>query len=134
MSEPMLSRYLHQKAAAAGFPVAGNFELTPRCNFNCKMCYVHLTEAQQQQRGKELTAEQWLSIGESACREGLVFLLLTGGEPTLRPDFMEILSAVSMDATMEKRWDNFRAESFFVGALLWQEVMASTTKLAEKVI
>ena len=50
------------------------------------------------------------------------------------PDFMEILSAVSMDATMEKRWDNFRAESFFVGALLWQEVMASTTQLAEKVI
>lgn len=94
MSEPMLSRYLHQKAAAAGFPVAGNFELTPRCNFNCKMCYVHLTEAQQQQRGKELTAEQWLSIGASACREGMVFLLITGGEPTLRPDFMEILSGL----------------------------------------
>ena len=94
MSEPKLSRYLHSKAVAAGFPVAGNFELTPRCNFNCKMCYVHLTEEEQRRRGKELTAEQWLSIGESACRAGLVFLLLTGGEPTLRPDFMEILSGL----------------------------------------
>lgn len=94
MSEPILSRYLHGKAAAAGFPVAGNFELTPRCNFNCKMCYVHLTEAEQRSRGNELTTEQWLSIGESACREGLVFLLLTGGEPTLRPDFMELLSGL----------------------------------------
>ena len=94
MAEPRLSRYLHSKAAAAGFPVAGNFELTPRCNFNCKMCYVHLTEEEQRRRGKELTAEQWLSIGESACRVGLVFLLLTGGEPTLRPDFPEILSGL----------------------------------------
>lgn len=94
MAEPMLSRYLHGKAAAGGFPVAGNFELTPRCNFNCKMCYVHLTEAEQRRRGRELTAEQWLAIGESACREGLIFLLLTGGEPTLRPDFMEILSGL----------------------------------------
>ena len=94
MSEPNLSRYLHGKAAAAGFPVAGNFELTPRCNFNCKMCYVHLTETEQQRRGNELTAGQWLSIGEAACREGVVFLLLTGGEPTLRPDFLEILSGL----------------------------------------
>lgn len=91
MSEPNLSRYLHSKAAAAGFPVAGNFELTPRCNFNCPMCYVHLTAAEQQRRGSELTADQWLRIGEEACREGLVFLLLTGGEPTIRPDFVEIL-------------------------------------------
>lgn len=89
--EPRLSRYLHQKAAAMGFPVAGNFELTPRCNFNCKMCYIHLSEAEQRRRGRELSAEQWLEIGEAAAREGLVFLLLTGGEPTLRPDFIEIL-------------------------------------------
>lgn len=94
MSEPRLARYLHNKATAAGFPIAGNFELTPRCNFNCGMCYVHLSEAEQRRRGKELTAEQWLSIGEEACRNGLVFLLLTGGEPTLRPDFMEILSGL----------------------------------------
>lgn len=94
MAEPRLSRYLHSKAAAAGFPVAGNFELTPRCNFNCKMCYVHLTEEEQRRRGKELSAAQWLQIGEEACREGLVFLLLTGGEPTLRPDFPEILSGL----------------------------------------
>ena len=94
MAEPRLALYLHSKAAAAGFPAAGNFELTPRCNFNCKMCYVHLTEEEQRRRGKELTTEQWLKIGEDACREGVVFLLLTGGEPTLRPDFMEIMSGL----------------------------------------
>ena len=31
-----------EKAFAEGIPISGTFELTPRCNFNCKMCYVHL--------------------------------------------------------------------------------------------
>lgn len=85
-----LLRYLHQKGTALRIPVGGTFELTPRCNFNCKMCYVHLTEAEQRQKGKELTAEQWIEIGEEAKQAGTVALLLTGGEPTLRPDFPEI--------------------------------------------
>lgn len=88
--EPIHSKYLHQKAKRLGFAVAGTFELTPRCNFNCKMCYVHLTEQEQRRRGRELTAAQWLSLGKQACAQGMVFLLLTGGEPLLRPDFPEI--------------------------------------------
>lgn len=88
--ETRLARYLHAKGKELGLPINGTFELTPRCNFNCKMCYVHLTEAEQKQRGKELTAEQWIQIGEEAKQQGMVFLLLTGGEPALRPDFPEI--------------------------------------------
>ena len=41
-TEPRLSAYLHTRACRAGTPLAGNFELTARCNFDCKMCYVHL--------------------------------------------------------------------------------------------
>lgn len=70
-----------------GLPVAGTFELTPRCNFNCKMCYVHLDDNEASRRGRELTADEWLSIAEAACKKGLVFLLLTGGEPLVRRDF-----------------------------------------------
>ena len=46
--EPRLSTYLHAKACRNGTPLAGNFELTARCNFDCKMCYVHLTAEEQQ--------------------------------------------------------------------------------------
>ena len=42
-TEPRLSTYLHAKACRSGTPLAGNFELTPRCNFECRMCYVHLS-------------------------------------------------------------------------------------------
>lgn len=88
--EPKLSKYLHSKGRALGLPISGAFELTPRCNFNCKMCYVHLSAEEQRRRGQELTAAQWLSIAEDAKKAGMVFLLLTGGEPTLRSDFPEI--------------------------------------------
>lgn len=89
METPM-ARYLHTKGKKLGLPINGTFELTPRCNFHCKMCYVHLTQEEQARRGAELTTEQWLQIGEEAKQAGMVFVLLTGGEPTLRPDFAEI--------------------------------------------
>ena len=93
-SEPRLATVIHSKAAHMGFPAAATFELTPRCNFNCKMCYIHLSKEEQEKRGRELTAQEWIHLGEQACKAGVVFLLLTGGEPTLRPDFPEIYTAL----------------------------------------
>ena len=80
--EPKVAKYLHMKGSQLGLPIGGTFELTPRCNFNCKMCYVHLTQEEQERRGRELTTEEWLRIGKDAKDAGMVFLLLTGGEPT----------------------------------------------------
>ena len=65
--------FFTRAASVSGLPVAGTFELTARCNFNCKMCYVHLTEAEQRRRGRELTAQEWIALGEAAKRAGTVF-------------------------------------------------------------
>lgn len=92
--EPALSAYLHAKGAAMGLPIGGNFELTARCNFDCPMCYVHLGADEIAARGKELTAQQWISLAEQARDCGLIFALLTGGEPLVRPDFFEIYGAM----------------------------------------
>lgn len=81
--EPRISSVLHLRAGMRGVPLAGNFELTARCNFNCRMCYVH----QNQDPEKELTAQQWIELGRHARDRGMLFLLITGGEPMLRPDF-----------------------------------------------
>ena len=93
-SEPAMSAYLHAKGAALGIPVAGNFELTARCNFNCPMCYVHLNNEEVEARGKELTATQWIRLAEQARDRGMIFALLTGGEPLVRKDFFEIYGAM----------------------------------------
>lgn len=85
---------LMAKAAVTGTPISGNFELTPRCNFSCKMCYIHMTPEEMKPLGRERTAEEWIGLARQAREAGMVFLLLTGGEPFLRPDFPEIYEAL----------------------------------------
>ena len=70
-------------------PVSVQFELTPRCNFDCKMCYVH-NETSNQMKDKELSTEQWIRIFDEAYDCGMMFATLTGGECLLRDDFVEL--------------------------------------------
>lgn len=93
-TEPYLSTYLHRKGGKLGLPISGTFELTARCNFRCPMCYVHLDGEQIRAAGEELTAAQWIALAREAKEEGMVFVLLTGGEPFLRKDFFEIYHAL----------------------------------------
>lgn len=93
-TEPYLSKYLHAKGRSLGLPISGNFELTARCNFNCPMCYVHLKQEDIQAAGKELTARQWIDLARAARDRGMMFALLTGGEPFVRKDFFEIYDAM----------------------------------------
>ena len=90
-----IKRSLSRKCAALGIPVSGIFELTPRCNLRCRMCYVRLTPEEMAPLGQEQTTGQWLELARQARDSGMVFLLLTGGEPTLRPDFCELYEALA---------------------------------------
>lgn len=90
-----IRQVLSRRCAALGIPVSGTFELTPRCNLRCRMCYVRLTPEQMAPIGRELTAEEWLELAAQAKEAGLTFLLLTGGEPTLRTDFAQIYEGLA---------------------------------------
>lgn len=79
-----------EKAYAEGIPISGAFELTPRCNLNCRMCYVHLPAEEIPKHGRELTAKEWLRIAEEAREAGTMWLCVTGGEPLMHPEFPEI--------------------------------------------
>ena len=93
-TEPYLSTYFHSKGQKLGLPIGGNFELTARCNFDCPMCYVHLKQEDIDAQGRELTAAQWIDIARQARDMGMIFVLLTGGEPFVRKDFFEIYHAM----------------------------------------
>ena len=86
---------LEQTAYQDCIPIKGTFELTARCNFDCKMCYVHLTEEQIQKQGRELTNEEWLEIARQAKEAGMLYLTLTGGEVFVRPGFRELYEELS---------------------------------------
>lgn len=85
-----VDRFLLLKSRVHGRPYSAAFELTPRCNFDCKMCYVHLNEAQIQKEGKVLTTEQWLDIARQTVDAGVNIVELTGGECLTHPGFSEI--------------------------------------------
>ena len=82
---PAATEYLFQKATAAGMPLSGTFELTPVCNMDCKMCYVRMSGAEQAAVAPLRTGEQWLDLAKRCRDAGMLYLLLTGGEPFLHP-------------------------------------------------
>ena len=85
-----LVRDLLGRAAAVRQPAHGTFELTGRCNLSCRMCYVRQAAGDRAAITAELSASAWLELARRAVDNGLVFLLLTGGEIFLRRDFFEI--------------------------------------------
>lgn len=86
--------YMFAKSRGEGVPLSGTFELTARCNLDCKMCYIHKRANDRTALTRELTTQQWLSLAKECQEAGMLLLLLTGGEPFLRPDFKEIYSGV----------------------------------------
>lgn len=85
-----LSALLTANAYLKQIPLSGQFELTPRCNLSCKMCYICKNSGDKEIIKKELKTREWIELGQSAFRMGTLFILLTGGEIFLKEDFREI--------------------------------------------
>jgi radical SAM protein with 4Fe4S-binding SPASM domain len=90
--EAQITNYLYTKASYQGLPLSGTFELTPCCNMTCKMCYVRKTKAEQEAISPLRTPEEWIQLGERAKQAGMLYLLITGGEPFLYPGIREVLT------------------------------------------
>lgn len=71
-------------------PIGGSLELLPLCNMNCDMCYVRLSREEMQQKGRIRSGEEWIELAKQMRDAGTLFILLTGGEPLLHPDFQRI--------------------------------------------
>lgn len=91
-----LTDYMYNKASQARAPLSGTFELTPMCNFACKMCYVRKTAKEVAESPRPmLTMEQWVEIARQARDAGMLYLLLTGGEPLRWTDFWPLYEQLS---------------------------------------
>lgn len=84
-----LKQRLIKSAKKKKKPLLLQFELTARCNLDCKMCYVH-TQNNSDLLHRELTTEQWKAIFDVAYENDMLYATLTGGECLLRKDFKEL--------------------------------------------
>ena len=91
---PVATEYLYRKATATGIPLSGTFELTPVCNMDCRMCYVRLSRQDQESIGPLMDGARWLELAREARDAGMLYLLLTGGEPFLHPQIRDILENI----------------------------------------
>ena len=61
--ESLLTKMLFQKSSIKKIPLSGTFELSPVCNFDCRMCYVRKSpEEVKCHNRKMLNLEQWKKI------------------------------------------------------------------------
>lgn len=81
--------FLEQKARINGVPLTGSFELTPFCNLDCKMCYVHLSNLQYD-KNNLLPVEIWKDLIKQTYNAGMRNASLTGGECLTYPGFDDI--------------------------------------------
>lgn len=65
------------------------------CNLNCKHCCTR--RFQQEGKGRKLTPEDVKDIFDQADEMGLARVTITGGEPTIFPDFDELVAAIGPD-------------------------------------
>lgn len=111
---------IYEKASYAHIPIMCSFELLPLCNLSCKMCYVRKSMDYVRAHGGLKDAEWWLSLAKDAADHGLLYPLLTGGEPFLHPEFAKIFTGmlelglqVSINANgtlIDRKWAEFLNE------------------------
>jgi len=75
-------------------PLKGNIDLTYRCNNNCIHCWSKNPEDDKKSK-QELSFAEIKDIINQAVKMGCNQWGISGGEPMLRPDFLEILDYIN---------------------------------------
>ncbi len=90
----------------AGRPMFGrrprtlHLELTQRCNFACRACYLgrELAPVGSPRAAREAPAERWAELIAEAASLGCEAAIVTGGEPFVRRDALAVVAALRRHA------------------------------------
>ncbi|HED05508.1 MAG TPA: radical SAM protein [Ignavibacteria bacterium] len=96
-------------------PVSILIEVCYTCNERCNHCFLN------SHKEKGLTLKQYKKLFAQLVDAGTMFVILTGGEPFTRPDFMDIVR--------EARRKRISVSIFTNGTLLTQEIITELKDL-----
>lgn len=91
---------VHQMQQKTHAPLSAMIEIADRCNEVCLHCY------QIQGQKGEMTTEQLKKVIDDLADLGVLFLTISGGEATLRSDFLEIVEHARMRQFAVKLFTN----------------------------
>lgn len=101
----LLGKWSSKRLLGKKRPLIAVFSLTHYCNFYCPMCPFGDSDKIGQlniARNNDLTTEQWKLIFDKVSKY-CIWSIIEGGEPTSRPDFMELiryLNKLNMPVTL----------------------------------
>lgn len=86
-----ISEKLFKTTMKKRIPLVVNFEVTQKCNLGCIHCY-HQEDCKNTE--KEMSLSQIKKALDDLKENGVMFIILTGGEPFSRDDIQEILEYI----------------------------------------
>lgn len=86
VSDETYFRRFNAEIVRRRIPLMGSLALTHSCNLRCLHCYV----SGDTRPDAEITTATAVRILDESAAAGCLYLLITGGEPLLRPDFSVI--------------------------------------------
>lgn len=120
---PSAAQLVDALAQQAGVPTQAMIELADRCNEACVHCY------QVHGRGREMDTEEVFRLLDELAEMGVLFVTFSGGEPTLRDDFLELVAYARDKRFVVKVYSNGlridEAMAAQLGRLAVQEVQLS---------
>jgi radical SAM protein with 4Fe4S-binding SPASM domain len=69
-------------------PLVMSWNVTRECNMKCSHCYINATE---EKLANELSTQEGKDLMDQICKVSKPLLILSGGEPLLRPDIYELI-------------------------------------------
>ncbi|MDD5097588.1 MAG: radical SAM protein [Candidatus Omnitrophica bacterium] len=79
-------------------PLEGTIDLTYRCNNNCRHCWLSIPSDSKEKKD-ELSLKEIKGIVDEAKSLGCRRWSISGGEPMLRPDFLEIFDYITSNSS-----------------------------------
>ena len=115
-SDTTILETIIDKANKELIPLTVLLELTRKCNLKCRHCYLIKDNS-----GDEMSKAMIFSLIDELRLAGCLFITFTGGEPLLRPDFLDICRQASSS--------NMAINIFTNGTLITEELARELSAL-----